>query len=88
MANTPQAKKRVRQNDKRHLHNAGLRSMMRTYVKRTRAAIEAKDKKAAEEAYKVTLPAIDKLASKGLIHKNKAARYKSRLQGAIKSLSN
>lgn len=86
MANTPQAKKRVRQNEKRRQHNASLRSMYRTYVKKVIAAIDAGVKKEAEEAYKAAVPMIDKMVNKGIIHKNKAARHKSRLSKHIRSL--
>ena len=87
MANTPQAKKRARQSEKHRAHNASMRSMVRTYIKRVYAAIEANDKKMAEEAYREAQPVIDRMARKGLIHKNKAARHKSRLSGHIKKMS-
>ena len=86
LANTPQAKKRALQGEKRRQHNASLKSMMRTYLKRVNAAILNKDKKVAERAYSVSMPIIDKMADKGLIHKNKAARHKSRLNSKIKAL--
>ena len=60
--------------------------MMRTYLKRVNAAILNKDKKVAEQAYSVSMPIIDRMADKGLIHKNKAARHKSRLNAKIKAL--
>ena len=60
--------------------------MMRTYPKRVNAAILNKDKKVAEQAYSVSMPIIDRMADKGLIHKNKAARHKSRLNSKIKAL--
>ena len=60
--------------------------MMRTYLKRVNAAILNKDKKVAEQAYSVSIPIIDRMADKGLIHKNKAARHKSRLNSKIKAL--
>jgi len=59
---------------------------MRTYLKRVNAAILNKDKKVAEQAYSVSMPIIDRMADKGLIHKNKAARHKSRLNSKIKAL--
>ncbi len=86
MANTPQAKKRAFQGEKRRQHNASLKSMMRTYLKRVNAAILNKDKKVAEQAYSTSMPIIDRMADKGLIHKNKAARHKSRLNSKIKAL--
>ena len=60
--------------------------MMRTYLKRVNAAILNKDKKVAEQAYSVSMPIIDRMADKGLIHKNNAARHKSRLNSKIKAL--
>ncbi|MXY91586.1 MAG: 30S ribosomal protein S20 [Gammaproteobacteria bacterium] len=86
MANSPQARKRARQNEKRCRHNASFRSMVRTYIKKVRAAIDDKDHKAASEAYQAAVPIIDRMAEKGIIHKNKAARHKSRLNSAIKAL--
>ncbi len=87
MANSPQAKKRARQNDKARIHNASLRSMVRTYLKKVIAAIEAGDVTAAKEAYTAAVPVLDRVADKGIIHKNKAARHKSRLNAQIKALS-
>ena len=87
MANTPQAKKRARQNDKARKHNASLRSMVRTYIKKIVAAIEAGDAEAAKAAYGAAVPVIDRIADKGIIHKNKAARHKSRLNAQIKALA-
>ncbi len=86
MANTAQAKKRARQNDKHRAHNASQRSMMRTYLKRVDAAIVAQDKAAANDALKQATSTLDTMAAKGLIHKNKAARHKSRLNNKIKAL--
>lgn len=86
MANSPQAKKRARQNDKRRNHNASLRSMVRTYIKKVVAAIDAGDAEKAKAAYTAAVPVIDRMADKGIIHKNKAARHKSRLNGHIKAL--
>ena len=87
MANSPQARKRARQNDKRRAHNAGLRSMARTYIKKVYAAIEAGDAAAAQEAYNTAVPVIDRIADKGIIHKNKAARHKSRLNAQVTALA-
>lgn len=87
MANTAQAKKRARQNDKARKHNASLRSMVRTYIKKVVAAIEAGDAEAAKTAYSAAVPVIDRIADKGIIHKNKAARHKSRLSAQIKALA-
>ena len=86
MANTAQAKKRERQNDSRRAHNASLRSIFRTAIKKITKVIESGDKKAATESYKENVAIIDRIADKKIIHKNKAARHKSRLNSAIKSL--
>ncbi|MCB1787379.1 MAG: 30S ribosomal protein S20 [Gammaproteobacteria bacterium] len=86
MANSAQALKRARQAEKHRQHNAGRRSMMRTQVKKVLKAIESGDKSAATEAYKAAAPLLDSLATKGLIHKNKAARHKSRLNAKIRAL--
>lgn len=87
MANTAQARKRARQSVARNKHNSSMRSMMRTHIKRVRQAIEAGDKAAAEEVFRKATGAIDRVADKNIIHKNKAARHKSRLAAAIKSLA-
>lgn len=87
MANSPQAKKRARQNEKARKHNASLRSMGRTYLKKVVNAIAAGDLEAAKAAYAAAVPVIDRIADKGLIHKNKAARHKSRLNSRIKALA-
>jgi small subunit ribosomal protein S20 len=87
VANTPQAKKRARQNDKARLHNASLRSMVRTYIKKVVNAIATGDAQAAKSAYDIAVPVIDRIADKGIIHKNKAARHKSRLNAQIKALA-
>lgn len=87
MANSPQAKKRARQNEKRRTHNASLRSMVRTYIKKVVAAIDAGDAEKAKTAYAAAVPVIDRMADKGIIHKNKAARHKSRLNAQVKKLA-
>lgn len=84
MANSPQARKRARQAEKHRMRNAGMKSMMRTQVKKVVYAIEAGDKTAAQDAYKAAVPILDNMARKGLIHKNKAARHKSRLNDKIR----
>lgn len=86
MANSLQAKKRARQAEKHRLHNASQRSTVRTCIKKVLKAIEAKDQSAAKEAYQFAVSAIDKLVSKGTMHKNKAARHKSRLNSQIKNI--
>ena len=87
MANSPQAKKRARQNEKNRKHNASLRSMARTYIKKVVAAIEAGDADNAKAAYAAAVPVIDRMADKGIMHKNKAARHKSRLNAQVKALA-
>ncbi|MCU7815815.1 MAG: 30S ribosomal protein S20 [Candidatus Thiodiazotropha sp. (ex Rostrolucina anterorostrata)] len=86
MANSAQARKRARQADKRHSRNQAQRSEMRTHLKKVIKQIAAGSKEGATEAYKQALPAIDVAVSKGLIHKNKAARHKNRLNIQIKAL--
>ena len=86
MANIKSAKKRAVQSEKRRKHNASRRSMMRTYLKKVLAAIAAGNKEAATAEYAVVTPILDRFASKGLIHKNKAARHKARLNAQIKAL--
>lgn len=86
MANSVQARKRARQAEKHRQHNASRRSAMRTQIKGVIAAIGAGDKDGATEAFKQAVPVIDRAANNGLIHKNKAARHKSRLNAQIKAL--
>jgi small subunit ribosomal protein S20 len=86
MANTAQARKRARQAVKQRAHNAGLRSTLRTAIKKIIKAIEDGDKAAATATYRENVSVIDSIADKGIIHKNKAARHKSRLNQAIKSM--
>jgi len=88
VANSPQARKRAKQNENRRQHNASLRSMARTYLKKVIAAIESGDVEAAKTAYATAVPVIDRIADKGgVMHKNKAARHKSRLNAKIKAMS-
>ncbi|AHF78391.1 30S ribosomal protein S20 [Sodalis praecaptivus] len=86
MANIKSAKKRAVQSEKRRQHNASRRSMMRTFVKKVYAAIAAGDKEAAQNAFSAMQPIVDRQASKGLIHKNKAARHKSNLTAQINAM--
>lgn len=87
MANSAQARKRARQAEKRRSHNASQRSMVRTYIKRVDAAITAGNAEAAGMALTEAVPLIDKMVTKGIMHKNKAARHKSRLNKKVKALS-
>ena len=86
MANSAQARKRAKQAIKRNARNAAQRSHFRTAIKKVVYAIEANDKTTAETAYKDAVPVVDGAVSKGLIHKNKAARHKSRLNTRIQGL--
>lgn len=87
LANTVQAKKRAKQAENHRKHNAGMRSALRTSIKKVIAAIDSKNHKEAEIAYKAAVPMIDRMAAKGIIHANKAARHKSRLVTHIKALA-
>lgn len=87
MANSVSARKRARQAERHRQHNASLRSNVRTEIKKVLRAIESGDKAAAEQAYKAAVPAIDRSVSNGVMHANKAARHKSRLNQHIKGLS-
>ena len=86
MANSAQARKRARQAIKRRARNFSQRSELRTAIKRVRKAIEAGDKTAAQKVLSESMGTIDSIADKKIIHKNKAARHKSRLSAAIKAL--
>jgi len=86
LSNSLQARKRARQAEKRRQHNASFRSAMRTSMKKVVKLIDAGDKQAAAEAYEAAVPVIDKAACKGLIHQNKAARHKSRLNAHLKAM--
>lgn len=86
MANTVQARKRARQALDARAHNASLRSRLRTAIKAVRKAVEAGDKAAAQQVFQQSVSVIDSIADKKIIHKNKAARQKSRLSAAVKAL--
>jgi small subunit ribosomal protein S20 len=87
MANIKSAKKRARQAVKHQTHNMALRSKLRTAIKKVRAAIETKAPEVARKALQSAVPVIDGMVNKKIIHKNTAARYKSRLNKAIKKLA-
>jgi len=87
MANTAQARKRARQAVKTNAHNASLRTMLRTAIKKIAKAVETGDKKAAAVAFTENMSVIDRIADKKIIHKNKASRHKSRLNAAIKAMA-
>ena len=86
MANSAQARKRARQAEVRRRHNASFRSMVRTSIKKVIAAIDSGDYDKATTAYNSAVPVIDRMADKGIVKKNKAARHKSRLNNKIKAL--
>jgi small subunit ribosomal protein S20 len=87
MANTAQARKRARQAVKQNAHNSSQRSTLRTAIKAVRKAIEGGDKAAASQVFQSSISTIDRIADKKIIHKNKAARHKSRLAAALKALA-
>lgn len=87
MPNHKSAEKRVRQNEKRRNINRSNRSRIRTQIKKLRAAISLKDASLSQELLSPTVSVIDKAVNKGLLHKNTAARYKSRLTAHVQSLA-
>ena len=86
MANIKSAKKRAIQAEKRRQHNASRRSMTRTSIKKVVAAIANGDKEGAQAAFASAAPILDRMATKGLIHKNKAANLKSSLSAHVSKL--
>lgn len=86
MANTKQARHRARQSTLRNAHNAAQRSRLRTAVKSVRKAIEGGNKKVALEVLSKATSVIDSIADKKVVHKNSAARNKSRLAAAVKAM--
>ncbi|KPV40637.1 30S ribosomal protein S20 [Thiohalorhabdus denitrificans] len=87
MANTPQARKRVRQNEERRLRNKHHKSRMRTAIKKVEKAVAEGDKQAAESALEPAVSIVDHVAGKGAIHRNTAARTVSRLTRKVQQLS-
>ena len=87
MANTPQAKKRARQSEKHRQANMGQRSRLRTHIKGVLTALDSGNAESAQAAYKAAVPVIDAAVTRGLIHKHKAARHKSRLNVRVKALA-
>ncbi|MDO5747087.1 MAG: 30S ribosomal protein S20 [Actinomycetaceae bacterium] len=86
MANIKSQIKRNRTNEKRRIRNKAVKSELKTYVRRTREAIEAGDKELAEQELRVTCRKLDKAVSKGVIHKNQAKQRKSKLAKRVNSL--
>ncbi|MET3712570.1 small subunit ribosomal protein S20 [Sphingomonas sp. NFR04] len=87
MANTPQAKKRIRRNDRRAEINGARVGRIRTFVKKVEAALTAGDKAAATEALAAAQPEIARGVAKGVLHKNTAARKFSRLNKRLQALA-
>ena len=84
---TKSALKANRQNIKRREHNRQMRSRLRTALKSIRASLDAKDLKGAKAALSATVSIVDKMATKGIIHRNTAGRYKSRLGARVSKAS-
>ncbi|MGL6070307.1 30S ribosomal protein S20 [Craterilacuibacter sp.] len=87
MANSAQARKRARQALKQRAHNASLRTAFRTAVKKVLKTIAAGNKTEAKEVFQASVKVLDRIADKGVFHKNKAARHKSRLSAQIKAMA-
>ena len=87
MANSNQARKRARQASRRRILNYAQRSLLRTRIRQLLSALKEKDKDAAQSAYQRAVPVIDRMARKNIIHRNAAARYKSRLNKRVQALS-
>ena len=87
MANSPQARKRARQAERHRVRNVGHRSKVRTYIKKVIAAVDGGDAEAASTALKEAIPVIDTMATKGIMHRNTAARHKSRLSAKVNALA-
>lgn len=87
MANHKSAEKRVRQTAKRNLINRSNRSRLRTSIKKLRTAIASHDKSASTELLNPTVSLIDKMVNKGILHRNTAARYKSRLTKHVNEMA-
>jgi len=87
MPNHKSAEKRVRQNEKRRAVNRSNRSDLRTQIKKLRTALAASDKNQSQDLLTPTVSAIDKAVNKGILHRNTAARYKSRLTSHVGKLA-
>lgn len=86
MANTPQSKKRARQNERRYAVNKARRSRIRTFLRTVEEAIESGDKDAASAALRSAQPELMRGVTKGILHKNTAARKMSRLSARVKAI--
>ena len=87
MANIQSAKKRARQAIKRRAHNVALRSRVRSSIRKVMKAVEAGDKEGAKAGFAAVIPEIDRMATKGILNKNRAAHYKSQLSAKLRSLA-
>ena len=87
MANTPSARKRIRQNERRTERNQARKSRMRTFIKKVETALAGGDKSVAAAALRAAQPELQRAASKGVIHKNTVARKISRLSARVKALA-
>ena len=87
MANTPQARKRIRRNARRNEINGNRVGRIRTFVKKVEAALAAGDKSAAADALKAAQPELARGVARGVLHKNTVARYKSKLAAKLKALA-
>jgi len=87
VANHKDALKRIKQNDKARMRNRAYRTRMRNQLKAFHTAVESGDKAAAQEALRATTSVVQKLASKGVIHRNQASRRVARLAHAVKKMA-
>lgn len=87
MANSPQSKKRARQNERRFAVNKARRSRIRTYLRKVEEAIASGDQTVAAEALKAAQPELMRGVTKGILHKNTASRKMSRLASRVKSIA-
>lgn len=86
MANIASAKKRARQAVKRRAHNVALRSRVRNSIRKVMKAVAAGDKEGAKAGFKSVVPEIDRMATKGIFNKNRAAHYKSQLNAKLRAM--
>ncbi len=87
MANTPQSKKRARQNERRNDVNTARRSRIRTFLRKVEEAIASGDKSAAADALRIAQPELSRGVTKGVLHKNTVARKLSRLSARVKAIA-
>ena len=87
MANIQSAKKRARQAIKRRAHNVILRSRVRTAIRKVMKAIESGNKDAAKASFAAVVPEIDRMATKGILPKNRAAHYKSKINARLRAMA-